>query len=94
MLGSVSICLLEKWIDANMWKSYAILCRRMREKINDLKIFSKNVIILMLFLNICKVEASIVDQVHLIAHSCNVNMNESHCWPMFFGPTVLRFMWC
>jgi hypothetical protein len=39
----------------------------------------------MLFLNICKVEVSIVDQAHSIAQSCNANMDEIHCWPMFFA---------
>ena len=67
---------LRSGIDTNMWKSYAILCRRMREKTNDLKLSSKNVINLTLLLNICKVEASIVDHVHLTAHSCNANMGE------------------
>jgi hypothetical protein len=43
----------------------------------------------------CKVEASIVDHVHLTPHygKCNAKMDEVCCWSIFLSPTELRLMW-
>ena len=45
--------------------------------------------------DVCKVEASMIDQVHLSPHwgTYNADMDEICCWSLFCRPPKLRFMW-